>query len=260
MSLQGKVIVITGAARGIGFATAKLAASRGAKPVICDLDPDRVEAASRSIQEEGGDALGVVGDVSSASSVAQNVDDIIAWGERIDVLVNNAAAPALERPDRLSEAHWRRELDVCLTGSFLWSQRAAVRSMIPRRTGAIINVGSGASFTAIPSSASYVAAKHGVVGLTRALAIDWAQYGIRVNCICPGHTWTDLAKEIIEADPERMRQPLEGIPLGRGAQPEDIADAILFLASDEASAITGVALPVDNGVLALSSGYAPPKS
>jgi len=259
MRFKDKVVVVTGAARGIGFATARLAALEGALVVIGDLDPQSVDAAVQAIAAEGGWALGAVGDVCVKSQVMSNVEQVMQACGRIDVLVNNAASFSHQPAAELSELQWRRELDVCLTGAFLWSQAVAVASMIPRRQGAIVNVGSGAALAGMPHAAGYIAAKHGIVGLTKALAVDWGQYAIRVNCVCPGFTWTDLARKGAEANPEMMRQRVARIPLGEGAQPEDPARAILFLASPEGGAISGVALPVDGGTLALSSGYSAPR-
>lgn len=252
----GKTMVITGAARGIGLATARMAAGQGARVALVDLDP---HAAAAGLRAEGYEAAGVAGDVSDLVQVRANVAQVIAaWG-RIDVLVNNAAINSYHLPEDLPEAVWHREIAVNLTGSFFWAQAVAQASMIPARGGAIVNLGSGAALAGIPRCASYVAAKHGVVGLTRALAVDWGQFGVRVNCVCPGLTFTDLARQIAEANPEMIRQREARIPLGRGAQPEDIARAVLFLASDDAGAISGEVVAVDGGTLAMSSGYSPPR-
>lgn len=250
---------MTGGAGGIGLATAHLAAAEGALVAICDVDTDRVQAATARIQAAGGRAVGVVGDVTNRAQVNANVQEIIQILGPIDVLVNNAAVQRTVSARELTETHWRRELDVCLTGSFFWSQAAALTSMIPRRSGSIVNVGSGASLAAMPNSVSYVTAKHGTIGLTRALAVDWAQYKIRVNCVCPGFTMTDLAASVAAANPEMMRQRVERIPLAAPAEPEDPAAAILFLASDDAKAISGSVLSVDGGTIALSSGYSAPR-
>lgn len=259
MNFSEKVVVITGAARGIGRATADLLAQEGAHTVICDLDSDAVESAVDQITSAGHPAFGVVGDVRHRDTVRANVDQIMAEYGRIDVLVNNAGGQKTIPAEDLSEEQWRRELDVVLSGTFFWSQAVGVASMIPRRTGAIVNVGSGAGLAAIPDSVSYVAAKHAVVGLTKALAVDWAQYGIRVNCVCPGFTWTELARRIASANPELLAERVRRIPLGHGAQPEDIARAIVFFASDRAREISGTVLPVDGGTLAMESGYSAPR-
>lgn len=145
-------------------------------------------------------------------------------------------------------------IGVNLDGPFFWSQRTAVSSMIPRKSGAIVNVASLSGLTAHPMDVGYMAAKHGVVGLTKGLAVDWACYGIRVNAVCPGLTTTPIQQTI-------SAQPFEGIykriPFGRAGKPEEQAHAILFLASDQASFITGAILNVDGGTLALKSLFPP---
>ena len=257
--LVDKVIVITDAARGIGFATARMAAAQGASVVIVDLDQACVEAAVANIVEDGFSAIGVSGDVSDLAQVRQNVEQISAVHGRVDVLVNNAAINSYHPPESLPEHHWHREIAVCLTGSFFWAQAVANAFMIPAQKGSIVNLGSGGALAALPRMTAYTAAKHGVVGLTKSLAVDWGQFNIRVNCVCPGLTETELAKQSAQSNPEAARERELRIPLGRRAQPDDIARAILFFASDDADAISGVALSVDGGTLAMSAGYSPPR-
>lgn len=256
LRLKDCVVVVTGAARGIGFVTARMAAQEGARVVVCDVDLGSVDAAVTKI---GGAAIGVVGDVSKSEQVRRNVDEVMKVHGRIDVLVNNAAVTSYHPPEALTEEAWRREIDVCLGGTFFWAQAVAVASMIPRREGSIVNVGSGAALAAMPRSAAYVSAKHGVVGLTKSLAVDWGQFNIRVNSVCPGLTYTELANFVASQNPEMMKQRELRIPLQRGATPEDVANAILFLASPQARSISGVALSVDGGTLAMSSGFSAPK-
>ena len=256
---QDQVVVVTGAARGIGLATAEQAAQQGARVVICDLHPTTVAQAVARIEAGGGQAMGVSGDVSDLTQVRRNVEEIMTTHDRIDVLVNNAAVNSSHPPESLPEETWHREIAVCLTGFFFWAQTVAVAAMIPARQGSIVNLGSGAALAGIPRCAAYVSAKHGVVGLTKALAVDWGQFNIRVNCVCPGLTFTELARQIASKNPEMARQRELRIPLGRGAQPDDVARTILFLASREADAISGVAVSVYGGTLALSSGYSAPR-
>ena len=256
LRFKDQVVVITGAARGIGFTTAEMAAREGARVVVCDLDPANVKEAVGKI---GGSAMGVVGDVSHLAQVRANVAEVMKAHGRIDVLVNNAAITSYHAPELLPEETWRRELEVVLTGSFFWAQSVAVASMIPNRKGSIVNVGSGAGLAAVPRCTAYVAAKHGVVGMTKSLAVDWGQYGIRVNSVCPGLTFTELSKFVATKNPEMMRQREQRIPLQRGAQPEDVAHAILFLASSDADSISGEALSVDGGTRAMSSGFSAPR-
>ena len=256
MRFEDQVVVVTGAGRGIGFTTAEMAAGEGALVVVCDLDPAHVEAA---VQKIGGRTIGVAGDVSDLAQVRRNVEEVMNAHGRIDVLVNNAAITSYHAPEALPEDVWRREINVCLAGTFFWAQSVAVASMIPARKGAIVNVGSGAALAAVPRCAAYVAAKHGVVGLTKSLAVDWGQYNIRVNCVCPGLTFTELSRFVASKNPEMMKQREMRIPLQRGAQPEDVAHAILFLASYEAQSVSGESLSVDGGTLAMSSGFSAPR-
>ena len=259
MRFKDQVVVVTGSGKGIGFTTASLAASEGAKVVVCDLDPKAVDAAVARIREQGGNAMGVTGDVSNLTQVRKNVDEVMKAHGRIDVLVNNAGILKHTPAARVTQEQWRREIDVCLTGAFFWAQAAAVASMIPRKQGAIVNLGSGAAVAGAPGSTAYCAAKHGVVGLTRALCVEWGQYNIRVNCVCPGITATDMTMSVARDYPERIRLREQRIPLGHMAQPEDQAKAILFLASSDAGSISGHILSVDGGTAALSSGYSAPR-
>jgi NAD(P)-dependent dehydrogenase (short-subunit alcohol dehydrogenase family) len=257
MMMTDKVIVITGAARGIGFATAREALARGARVVICDVDSAAIDTALDKLKVQSGEVLGIQCDVSRQDDVERATDSILERHDRIDVLVNNAGTMAAAEALSLPLEHWRREIDICLTGAFLMAQSVASKSMI-KHGGSIVNLGSGAAIDALPNCASYVAAKHGVVGLTKALAIDWAQYNIRVNCVCPGFTWTDLSRESIRSQPKMMEERIDRIPLRRGGEPEDIGGAILYLASDAAGFVTGQILSVDGGQSALSSGYRAP--
>jgi NAD(P)-dependent dehydrogenase (short-subunit alcohol dehydrogenase family) len=256
---QDKIVVVTGAAQGIGAETARRALEDGAKVAVVDLNQERLERSAAEHSAGPDRILPLRCDVSDPAQVSASVQAIMDKFGRIDVLVNNAAVNAYFLPERLPLEVWRQQIDVCLGGSFFWSQAVANASMIPNRAGSIVNVGSGASLAGLPRCASYVAAKHGVVGLTRALAVDWGQFNIRVNCVCPGFTYTELSRSIAEKNPEMMRQRELRIPLGRGAQPKDVAEAILFLASDAACSISGETISVDGGTLAMSSGFSPPR-
>lgn len=259
MRFTDKVVVVTGGASGIGFEAAKMACGEGAKVAIIGRDQAGVDKSAAKLRDDGGEACGFVGDVSNMDDVQRNASEIVARFGFIDVLINNAGNEVKAPAEVLTEEHWRREIDVNLSGPFFWSQAVAKACMISAKCGTIVNVGSGGSLAAIPSSASYVAAKHGLIGLTKALAVDWGQYGIRVNCVCPGLTWTDLAKSVADKDPDAMKAKERSIPLGRGAQPSEPARAILFLASDDSDGISGAILAVDGGSTALESGYLPPR-
>lgn len=253
--MKDKVVVVTGGARGIGQATATLAAARGARVVVLDIDQGALD---ETVAQINGAAVGFRCDVTDPEGVEKTVDAVIDRFGSLEVLVNNAGSIAHVEALNLSLEQWRKEIDLCLLGTFLMSQTAARRWM-RKHGGNIVNIGSGASLGALPNAASYVAAKHGLIGLTKALAVDWAQYGIRVNCVCPGFTWTDLARASIKSQPKTMEERLNRIPLQKGGEPEDVAEAILYFACDAAQMVTGQVLAVDGGQAALYSGYNPPR-
>ena len=256
---KDQVVVITGGARGMGFAAATLFANEGANVVINDLDPTQVDTAVRRIELAGAQALGVAGDVSDQAQVLANVQQILKRFGKVDVLVNNAGIISKKASERVDAESWRRTFAVNVDGVFFWSQAVAAATMIPRRGGAIVNVASVAGLTAIPNSAAYVASKHAVVGLTRALAVDWAQYGIRVNAVCPGVTRTEMSAAARARSPEVYEATERRIPLGRPAEPEDQAHAIVFLASPEAAYIDGLIMNVDGGGMAIASYHTVPR-
>jgi NAD(P)-dependent dehydrogenase (short-subunit alcohol dehydrogenase family) len=240
------------------FAAAQLCAREGAQVVINDLHADAVEEAVRQVRAEGGRASGLAVDAGDEAKVRDGVARVVGGFGHIDVLVNNAGIMVRAATEELPSDAWRRGMAVNLDAVFHWSQATATASMIPRRRGAIVNVASLAGLVAIPNAAAYVASKHGVVGLTKALAVDWGRYDIRVNALCPGMTWTDLSKQDQERNPGMFVERERRIPLGRAAQPTEQAEAILFLASAAASAVNGLIMNVDGGNLAMSSGSSLP--
>ena len=257
MRFDGKIVVVTGAARGIGFATAQGFVQEGAHVVLNDLHADAVDDAVRRLAPLGR-VSGLVADAGNDVLIRAAVDQIVAEYGCIDVLVNNAGIMIRDSTESLSSQAWRRGMAVNLDSVFHWSQAVANASMIPRRQGSIVNVASLAGLTAIPNAAAYVASKHGVVGLTKALAVDWGRHNIRVNALCPGMTWTDLSKHDQERNPGMFIQRERRIPLGHAAQPSEQAEVILFLASDAASAVHGLIMNVDGGNFAMSSGSSLP--
>jgi NAD(P)-dependent dehydrogenase (short-subunit alcohol dehydrogenase family) len=260
MRFTDKVVVITGAASGLGFVTAKAFAREGAQVVITDLASDAVEAAVGEIEAEGGCVMGLTGDVSNPDHVQANVDAVMQAFGRIDVLVNNAGIIRRAPAEAIRLEDWRQVISVNLDGTFYWSQAVAVRSMIPRQSGAIVNVASIGGMVAFPTAVSYTASKAAVIGLTKGLAIDWAQYKIRVNAICPGMTWgSNLSKAELAKNPNHFIDREPRIPLGQAAQPEEQANCVLFLASNEASYVHGLIMNVDGGQVALSSGHNTPR-
>jgi NAD(P)-dependent dehydrogenase (short-subunit alcohol dehydrogenase family) len=251
MRFKDKIVIVTGAASGIGFSTAQQFASEGA---IVALNDVRTDAVRDAVTKIGGNSFGIPGDVSDMDQVFANVQHVMNRHGRIDVLVNNAGVFSIEPAETVSVESWKRTNAINLDGVFYWAQAVAVQSMIPNRSGAIVNVASGAGLTAIPNSIAYVASKHAVVGVTKALAVEWGRHNIRVNAVCPGLTETDMVREAAAANPARFAERRKRIPIGHGASADDQANAILFLASAEASSISGLAMIIDGGTLAMSAG------
>ncbi len=249
--LEGKVAVITGAGGGIGRVAALRFAAEGARVVVADLDGGRAASAAAEIDAAGGTATAVTVDVADEAEVGAMVGAATSTYGRLDVLFNNAGifpdddGGVLDTPP----GTWARVMDVNLKGVWLGC-RAAVPAMLESGGGSIVNV---ASFVALMGAATaqiaYTASKGGVLALTRELAVEYARQGIRANSICPGPIETPLLAELL-ADPARRQRRLVHIPLGRFGRPEEIAAAALFLASDEASFVTGSALVVDGGITA----------
>jgi len=247
----GQVAIVTGAGSGIGFAIAEALTTAGARVVGVDTTE---RSLSRAVGELGVDPC--VGDVSDPATAPYAV----SLAERIgglDLLVNNAGIRINATPESETDDDWRRVMGVNLDGAFYFA-RAAGNVMIPRRSGAILNVASTAGTIATLDSTSYVVSKHGVVGLTRSLAVEWARYGIRVNAIAPGLTSTEMVRDFALERPELYRARSARIPIARAASPSEQAAAALFLLSDAASYITGHVLVSDGGGAALYSGYDAP--
>lgn len=243
-SLQDKVVVVTGAAGGIGRSIAERFAGQGAKVVVNDIDADAAAEVVASITGAGGTAIDAVADVSSGDSVAAMFDAVMAEYGTVDVLVNNAGlvSPMLHFFDA-DEAWWRKIVDVNLTGHFLCSHKAA-RIMAKAGGGNIINMSSGGATRAHRAFTAYDATKGGIEALTRAMALDLGPYNIRVNALMPGSIDTS---GLSLAD-RKLRG--ENVPLGRIGEPIDMTGAALFLASDDAAYITGDVIKVDGGMLA----------
>jgi NAD(P)-dependent dehydrogenase (short-subunit alcohol dehydrogenase family) len=251
--LEGTVGIVTGAGSGIGRAAALAFAREGARVGVNDLSPAAAEETCRLVRRaRGGRALPLPGDVSDPADAERLVDETEKRLGPLHVLVNNAgigaAGTILATPDgKLDEI-----LRVNVRGPWLLS-KAALKRMVPRKKGVIVNTGSIASLRGIPDRAAYTVSKHAVLGLTRALAVDHVKDGIRVNCLCPGTTLTPwIDRRLKEApDPEAARRALTARqPMGRMGKPEEMAEGILYLASEEAAFATGTALVVDGGFCA----------
>jgi 3-oxoacyl-[acyl-carrier protein] reductase len=239
----GTVVIVTGAASGIGRAIAERFGAEGAHVVVNDVDESGAEAVARAIAALGGTALAVAADVSDEAQVDRLFEQTLERFGGVDVLVNNASLTRTERHFLEADAAWwRRIINVNLTGAFLCSRRAA-QIMAGKRSGAIINLSSGGATRAHRGNAAYDAAKGGVEALTRAMALDLAPYGVRVNTLVPGSIDTSgMSSEIKAARGAN-------IPLGRVGEADELAGPAIFLASDDARYITGHCLVVDGGLL-----------
>ena len=248
--LEGKVAIITGAASGIGKATALLFAKKGAKLVLGDIDEDAINAVIDAVHKQGGSAVGKKTDVADEKQVKELVALALSEYSRIDILCNNAGVtgsfPAVEDED---PAEWRRVLDVNLMGAVYGTKHVA-RHMMERKTGSIINTSSVAGIRAGAGGNAYSASKAALVNFTRTSACDLGKYGVRVNAICPGLIETGMTRPIFDYARDSGKESRLGnrCELRRYGNPEEVASAILFLASDEASYITGQVISVDGGM------------
>jgi NAD(P)-dependent dehydrogenase (short-subunit alcohol dehydrogenase family) len=252
MKLAGKVAIVTGGTIGIGAATASLFLEQGARVVISGRDEKRGKAALKELTVHGGEVSYVRADVSKSAEVQRMVNETVDSFGRIDVLVNNAGINPVGTVLDTEEEVWDQIMAINLKGPYLCS-KYVIPHMLEVGGGSIINIGSINSFMAFENEVAYDASKGGVLMLTRATALDFAKKNIRVNCICPGAISTPLLETIFNEspNPEEMKQAMIGRhPLHRIGSPEEVARAILFLASDDSSFITGAALAVDGGILA----------
>ncbi|MDW6024240.1 SDR family oxidoreductase [Mesorhizobium sp. BAC0120] len=251
--LEGKRAIVTGAGQGIGEAIARLFARHGATVVIGELNPATGRAVVDAIVRAGGRALFVETDVTDKAQVTRLVETARAEAGGIDILVNNAGANVFYEPLDMPEEAWKRCMDLDLEAAWTCS-RAVLPAMLEQRAGAIVNIASGHSFKIIPHCFPYPVAKHALVGLTRALAIEYAARGIRVNAIAPGYIDTPIAEAYWATfpDPAAERARAENIhPPKRIGRPEEVAHTALFLASDEAPFINAETVVIDGGRSAL---------
>ena len=242
--LEGKVALVTGAGRGIGKAIAERLAAEGAKVAVADIDPATAAATAAEI---GRGAIAVTMDVTDGASVRDAVAETAKQLGPIDVLVNNAGWDKIEPFVKSQEETWDRVIAINLKGPIRCA-RAVLDSMIERRSGKIVSIGSDAGRVGSSGEAVYSAAKAGVIGFGRTLAREVARYGINVNVVCPGPTNTPLLQETVGGNEKLMASLKQAIPLGRTGEPDDLASAVAFLASDDAGFITGQTLSVSGGL------------
>ena len=251
LRLEGKNAIITGAGRGIGKAIATKFLKEGARLLICDIVADRLATTVQELSQFG-QVEGLAGDVSTAAfaeSVVTRAQDLLGT---LDLLINNAGIAIVEPFLDHTEATWDRTLAVNLKSMFLLGQRAARLMVAQGKGGAIVNMASTNGHMGEKGLAAYNASKAGVVLLTKTMAIELAPHNIRVNCVAPGFIWTDLVQDSWDSwdDKSFVHEYLKKIPLGRYGKPEEIANLFAFLASDEASFITGESVVIDGGQLA----------
>jgi len=246
LNLSGRTAIVTGGNQGIGFAIARGLARHGAHVVIANRRAEQGAAAARMLLDEGLAAEAMRADVGDGASVQRLVDAVIERHGHIDILVNSAAVIVRKPVEEVTEEEWQWVMDVNVKGTFLCCRNVG-RHMIERRSGKIINISSNVSQVIQPLRSVYAVSKAAVSHLTRALAVEWAQYGINVNAVAPGPTVTDFNRQYLEDHPVDKQRAIDSIPMARLGDPSDHVGAALFLASDASDYVTGQTILVDGG-------------
>ena len=259
MKLKGKVAIVTGAASGIGRASAIAFARQGARVAVVDCNQEGATETVNSIRSEGHDAYLSCIDVTREAEIARMVQETAERWARVDILFNNAGVLLVKPIEQMSEAEWDRVMAVNVKSAFL-ATKHVVPHMRRRGWGAILNTGSIASFTGQLGTPAYSASKGAIALLTKSLALDLGRDGIRVNCLCPGITDTAMLREHLghgQEGEERIRARLARVPLGKILSPDDVARAALYLVSDDSEGITGILHVIDGGLIAASEFNVP---
>lgn len=245
MNLKNKTAIITGGGSGIGLACAKLFCEKGAQVVIFGRRKSRLE---KAISQIGNNVISVQGDISQEKDIKELVNTSLKNFGQIDILVNNAGTSSSSPLHKMESSHWDSIMDINLKGIFRLSKQV-LPHMIEQKKGSIIHISSIFGMVGFSDYGGYGVSKGALIQLSRSIAVEYGLYGIRSNAICPGIVETNMTAAL-RRDEELAKKLLKGYPLGRFGQPEDVAHACLFLASDEASFITGAVLPVDGGYTA----------
>jgi len=247
---DGKVALVTGGSFGIGRATAVAFAKRGAKVVVADWMEDKENETIRLVKNAGSDAMFVHCDVSSSTEVKNMIEKTIAHFGRLDYAFNNAGIEgATANTHECTEENWDKTIGINLKGIWL-CMKNEIPYMLKEGKGAIVNCASVAGLIGFPGLPAYVVSKHGVVGLTKTAALEYARQGIRINAVCPGVIKTPMIDRVTGKDKEIEKQYISMEPVGRMGNPEEVGEAVIWLCSDSASFVTGHALPVDGGWIA----------
>jgi 3-oxoacyl-[acyl-carrier protein] reductase len=247
MKLEGKAALVTGASRGIGRAIALALAGEGADVVVnCSSSIKEAEKVAQEIRELGRNSIVIKADVSDKTAVEKMVSEVVKQFRKIDILVNNAGMAVVSPSEKLEENLWRLGIDVMLTGVFFCSQVAG-KEMIKQKSGKIINIASINGIVAFPERACYCSAKAGVMALTKVLGSEWAQYHINVNAVAPGYVETDMIKDLVTQGAVDVNELAGRTPNGKLAKPVDVADTVVFLASENSKYIVGQTIVVDGG-------------
>ncbi|GAQ26521.1 3-oxoacyl-ACP reductase FabG [Ralstonia insidiosa] len=244
LGIQNKVAIVTGSARGLGAATARRLAEEGAKVIVTDVLAEQAEATAEALRADGHTARAVVADITKAAEVQRLVDEAVEAFGGVHILVNNAGFPRDKYLVKMSEEDWDLVIQVMLKGAFL-ATKAVMPHMIEQGWGRVINISSRAHL-GNPTQANYSAAKAGLIGMAKALAIEEGRYGVTVNCIAPGFMETEMVQALPTYETIKERA-VQMQPIKRVGQPGDIADAVAFLASERAGFITGEVLHVTGG-------------
>ncbi len=249
MRLKDKVSIITGGAKGIGKGCVEVFCEEGSKVVIVDIDETSGKDLEKKLKSKRRDVLSISCDISKSEPVKKMIKKTINAFGKIDILVNNAGIHISKSVEEVSEDEWDRLIDINLKSFFLCTKYALPE--LKKTKGSIVNMSSMVGLVGQSNAGAYSASKGGIVSMTKGMALDFAKYGIRANCVCPGWVKTPLVEGWFsqQKDPEAARKYIYSVhPLGRISTVEEVARAVLFLASNDASFITGVALPVDGGV------------